>query len=74
MKPKIITFALRPDDEFIPLIQLLKATGVVESGSEAQDVVVAGLVHRDGQPELRKRAKIKRGETIEFQNFIIKVC
>ena len=74
MKPKVITFDLRPDDEFIPLIQLLKAAGVVESGSEAQDVVVAGLVRRDGQIETRKRAKIRRGETIELQNFVIKVC
>lgn len=74
MKAKEVTFDLRPDDEFIPLIQLLKAAGVVESGSEAQDVVVAGLVMRGGQPELRKRAKIRRGETIEFQSFVIKVC
>ena len=73
MKPNVIEFDLRPDDEFIPLIQLLKATGVVESGSEAQDVVVAGLVRREGQTETRKRAKIRRGETIEFQNFVIKV-
>ena len=73
MKPKEISFTLRPDDDFIPLIQLLKAAGVVESGSEAQDVVVAGLVYRDGQPELRKRAKIRRGESIAFQGFIIKV-
>lgn len=73
MKPEVITFDLRPDDEFIPLIQLLKATGVVESGSEAQDVVVAGMVRRAGQPETRKRAKIRRGETIEFQGYVIKV-
>lgn len=74
MKPQTITFELRPGDDYIPLIQLLKAAGVVESGSEAQDVVVAGMVKRDGQPELRKRAKIRRGEAIAFQHFVIDVC
>ena len=64
-----IVFELRDEDEFIPLIQLLKAAGVVESGSEAQEVVVAGMVLRNGEVETRKRAKIKRGEVIVFQSF-----
>ena len=68
-----IVFTLREGDEFIPLISLLKATGVVESGSEAQDVVTAGRVLRDGEVELRKRAKITPGEVIVFQNFEIEV-
>ena len=68
-----IVFTLREGDEFIPLIALLKATGVVESGSEAQDAVVAGMVLRNGEVELRKRAKITPGEVIFFQNFEIEV-
>ena len=64
-----IVFELRDEDEFIPLIQLLKAAGVVESGREAQEVVVAGMVLRNGEVETRKRAKIKRGEVIVFQSF-----
>lgn len=68
-----IVFTLREGDEFIPLIALLKATGVVESGSEAQEVVVAGMVLRNGEVELRKRAKITAGEVIFFQNFEIEV-
>ena len=63
-----IVFTLREGDEFIPLIALLKATGVVASGSEAQEVVVAGMVLRNGEVELRKRAKITPGEVIVFQN------
>lgn len=66
-----IKFTLREGDEFIPLIALLKATGVVESGSEAQEVVMAGMVLRNGEVELRKRAKITAGEIIVFQNFEI---
>ena len=68
-----IIFTLREGDEFIPLIQLLKATSVVESGSEAQEVVSAGLVLRNGEVELRKRAKITPGEVITFQNYEIEV-
>lgn len=68
-----IVFTLREGDEFIPLIALLKATGVVESGSEAQEVVVAGMVLRNGEVETRKRAKITAGEVIVFENFEILV-
>ena len=68
-----IVFTLREGEEFIPLIALLKATGVVESGSEAQEVVVAGMVLRNGEVELRKRAKIRSGEVVVFQNNEIEV-
>ena len=68
-----IIFTLRDGDEYIPLIQLLKAANVVYSGSEAQEVVAAGMVLRNGEVELRKRAKITKGETIVFQNYEIAV-
>lgn len=55
------------------MIALLKATGVVGSGSEAQEVVVAGMVLRNGEVELRKRAKITAGEVVIFQNYEIEV-
>ena len=68
-----IIFELREGDEFIPLIALLKATGLVESGSMAQEVVTAGLVKRNGEIELRKRAKIVSGDVIEFEGCLVKV-
>lgn len=68
-----IIFTLREGDEFIPLIQLLKAANVVYSGSEAQEVVAAGMVMRNGEVELRKRAKITKGEVVVFQNYEIAV-
>lgn len=69
-----IPFELRGgDDDFIQLIQLLKATNCVYSGSEAQEVVSAGLVTRNGQLETRKRAKIVRGDVIEFDQYRIEV-
>ncbi len=68
-----LEFELREGDDFIPLIALLKAVGIVESGSMAQEVVTAGLVRRNGEIELRKRAKIISGDKIEFEGYQIKV-
>lgn len=68
-----IEFELREGDDFIPLISLLKAVGMVESGSMAQDVVTAGLVKRNGEIELRKRAKIVSGDIIEFEDCIVEI-
>lgn len=68
-----IEFELREGDDFIPLIALLKAIGIVDSGSMAQEVVTAGLVRRNGETELRKRAKIISGDVIEFEGYTIKV-
>ena len=68
-----IIFELREGDEFIPLIALLKATGLVDTGSIAQEVVTAGLVKRNGETELRKRAKIVPGDTIEFEGYAVKI-
>ena len=68
-----ITFELRDGDEYIPLIALLKAVGIAESGSMAQEVVTAGLVRRNGETELRKRAKIVDGDVIEFEDYKIEV-
>jgi ribosome-associated protein len=68
-----IIFELREGDDHIPLIALLKATGLVDTGSMAQEVVTAGLVKRNGETELRKRAKIVSGDTIEFEGYSVKV-
>ena len=66
-----IIFTLREGEDFIPLISLLKACDVVYSGSEAQEVVMAGMVLRNGEVETRKRAKITPGEDIIFENYEI---
>ena len=55
------------EGEFIPLIQLLKATNLVQTGGEAQIVVMDGLVKYNGKTDYRKRLKVKRGDTVEFQ-------
>lgn len=52
-------------EEYIELIKLLKATQIAESGAMAKGLVEDGEVRRNGEVETRKRAKIRKGETIE---------
>jgi len=61
------------EGEFIPLIQLLKATGLVQSGGEAQTVVEDGLVKYNGEVDYRKRLKVRVGDVIDFMGKSIKV-
>ena len=68
-----IEFALREGDEYIPLIQLLKAASLVENGAEAQAAVEQGLVKHNGATELRKRAKCRQGDTIDFNDTQVRV-
>lgn len=62
----MISFKLEGD--FIPLIQLLKATNLVQTGGEAQIVVSDGMVKYNGQVDYRKRLKVKKGDVVEFAN------
>ena len=59
------------EGEFIPLIQLLKATALVQSGGEAQTVVEDGLIKYNGKVDYRKRLKVRVGDVIDFmgQNY-----
>ncbi len=68
---KTIEFKL--EGEYIQLIQLLKATDLVSSGGEAQFVVVEGMVKYNGNVDLRKRLKVRKGDIIEFEGQKVKV-
>jgi ribosome-associated protein len=63
--PTMIEFKLNGD--FIPMIQLLKAAGLVPTGGEAQIAVTEGEVSYNGQVDYRKRLKVKRGDLVEFR-------
>ncbi len=69
----MITFELQEEEEYIELIKLLKVTRVAESGGMAKQLVENGEVTRDGTVEHRKRAKIRKGETISALGQTIKV-
>jgi ribosome-associated protein len=52
-------------ENYVELCQLLKLTGLASSGGAGQQMVLDGLVRVDGQPEHRKRAKIRAGQVVE---------
>ena len=66
-----INFELK--GEFIALCDLLKLTGVAQSGGQGKAMVGDGLVQVDGEIELRKTAKIRSGQTVECFDTIIRV-
>jgi ribosome-associated protein len=59
--------------EFIPLCDLLKATGVADSGGMGKAMVADGLVKVDGQVELRKTCKIRADQIVELGDVRIHV-
>ena len=64
----VLMIDFKLEGEFIPMIQLLKATDLVSSGGEAQTVVEQGFVKYNGQIDYRKRLKVKKGDVVEFNN------
>ncbi len=67
----MINFELQ--GEYISLIQLLKATNLVQTGGEAQIVVTEGEVKYNGQVDYRKRLKVKKGDVVEFRKQTIRI-
>jgi ribosome-associated protein len=61
------------ESEYIELVKLLKATGLCDSGGSAKVAVSEGRVRVDGSVELRKRCKIKKGQTVELDGSIIEI-
>lgn len=51
--------------EFIALCDLLKTTGIADSGGQGKAFVAEGVVMVDGAIELRKTAKIRAGQIVE---------
>ena len=61
-------------DEYIELIKLLKVLQIAESGAIAKIMVENGEVIRNGDVETRKRAKIRKGETLFVAGETIIIC
>ena len=65
------TIVLR--DEYIKLGQALKAAGLVDSGVEAKDVIVNGLVKVNGAVEVQRGKKLYDGDMVLFDGNEIKM-
>ena len=51
-------------DEYIELFKLIKVLDLVDTGAQAKMIVSDGYVTRNGEVELRKRAKIIKGDNL----------
>ena len=59
--------------EFVQLNQLLKLTGLCDSGGAGKALVAGGGVSVDGKPESRKTCKIRVGQVVTLADVEIKV-
>lgn len=59
--------------EFVELDNLLKLTGVCDSGGAGKALVASGVVSVDGKVELRKTCKIRAGQVVTLGDVAISV-
>jgi ribosome-associated protein len=61
------------DRDYVELNQLLKLSGLCDSGGAGKALVASGAVHVDGEQELRKTCKIHAGQTVRLGDVEIHV-
>lgn len=59
--------------EFVEINQLLKLSGLVDSGGAGKNLVASGVVTVDGKKESRKTAKIRDGQVVGIGDVRISV-
>lgn len=64
---------IREEDEFIKLGQALKKAGLVDSGAEAKEVILDGLVKVNDRVEQQRGKKIHDGDVISYNGETVKV-
>lgn len=67
----IVHFQLGTDH--VALCDLLKLTGLADSGGQAKALIADGQVRVDGKVDTRKTAKIRAGQRVEFRGTRIDV-
>lgn len=68
-----LDFELDDRHDHVELNQLLKLTGLCDSGGAGKAIVASGAVYVDGQQELRKTCKIHAGQVVEIDDVRIRV-
>ena len=69
---KLLDFQLN-GDPFVELDALLKLTGLCDTGGRAKLAIADGRVKVDGAVELRRRCKVRAGQTVAFEGRAIAV-
>jgi ribosome-associated protein len=66
-------FILKPESEFIELMKLLKAEKIAQTGGHAKILIENEEVKVNGEIELRKRKKLRKGDLVEIEDYQIKI-
>jgi ribosome-associated protein len=61
------TVDLRPGEDTIRLGQLLKLVDAVPTGAQVKDVLTAGVVLVNGEPEERRGRQLHRGDVVSVE-------
>lgn len=61
-------------ENMIRLGQLLKLSGLAESGAEARSLVQEGLVHVNGEVETRRGRQLHRGDLVAVAGERVRVA
>jgi ribosome-associated protein len=69
-----LSFELEPGRDHVELNQLLKLSGLCDSGGAGKALVASGVVTVDGQQELRKTCKIRSGQVVAIDDVEIRVA
>ena len=59
--------------DYIELMKLLKLLRIAQTGGHAKIIIEDGEVLRNGEPELRKRAKLVQNDVIEVMGETIRI-
>jgi len=60
-------------DEYIKLCQLLKLAGLVDSGAQAKEEILALKVKVNGEADERIRRKVYAGDVVEYEGNSVKI-
>lgn len=60
-------------EDYIKLGQALKAVGFVESGVDAKDVILQGMVKVNGRVETQRGKKLVDGDEVLFEGQTIRI-
>lgn len=60
--------------EYIKLDQLLKFSAIVDRGSDAKEIILAGQVSVNGEVATQRGKKIRKGDVVSVRGIEIHVC
>jgi ribosome-associated protein len=73
LESAMITMEFKLRAEYVALCDLLKLTGIADSGGQGKRMIANGEVTVDGLPESRKTAKIRAKQTVQCQGQTVRV-